>query len=359
MQILQVCHRYHPHVGGVETHVREISERLVKEGHEVIVATTDPTGKLPVEEMVNGVHVVRKRSIAPNEAFYVVPGMKSYIAKTHCDIIHAHNYHALPALSAALAKKDRAFVFTPHYHGSGQTLVRNILHIPYRHIGRRTFEKADRIVCVSEFEANMISKRYGGRFDSKTTIIPNGLNLDLLRSGSVVEKSAGSLLYVGRLEKYKGVQKILEALKFLPEHRLTVIGNGPYKEKLLKHAENLRVDGRVEWLQNLSGESLAEHYRSASLMINLSSFEAYGITVAEALAAGTKCIVATGTALEDFVDCDACIGISRSISAENLAELIRRHESRTQSTYSGRLLGWDDVTEQIINRVYLPLLEFH
>ena len=35
MKITQVCPRYHPYIGGIETHVREISERLVKRGFEL------------------------------------------------------------------------------------------------------------------------------------------------------------------------------------------------------------------------------------------------------------------------------------------------------------------------------------
>ncbi|MDI6640295.1 MAG: glycosyltransferase, partial [Methanocellales archaeon] len=70
MKIAQVCPRYHPDIGGVETHVKEISERLVKRGFEVEVICTDPTGRLPKHEMINGVKVTRFRSIAPNDAFF-------------------------------------------------------------------------------------------------------------------------------------------------------------------------------------------------------------------------------------------------------------------------------------------------
>ena len=51
MRIAQVCPRYSPYIGGVETHVEEISKRLVARGHEVTVITTDPSGKLPQSEI--------------------------------------------------------------------------------------------------------------------------------------------------------------------------------------------------------------------------------------------------------------------------------------------------------------------
>ena len=51
MKIIQVCQRYYPDIGGIETHVREISEMLVKRGYDIEVVCTDPTGKLPEKEI--------------------------------------------------------------------------------------------------------------------------------------------------------------------------------------------------------------------------------------------------------------------------------------------------------------------
>lgn len=128
MKIIQVCPRYYPDIGGVETHVKEISERLVKRGFEVEVVTTDPSGKLSKDDEINGVEVRRFRSLAPYDAYFFAPQIYFYLKKANCDLIHAHSYHALPAFFAALAKRDRTFVFTSHYHGKGHTVLRNILH---------------------------------------------------------------------------------------------------------------------------------------------------------------------------------------------------------------------------------------
>ncbi len=70
MNILQVCPRYFPDIGGVETHVQEISERLVRQGHHVEVVCTDPRGVHPSQDCINGVHVRRFRSFAPNETSF-------------------------------------------------------------------------------------------------------------------------------------------------------------------------------------------------------------------------------------------------------------------------------------------------
>jgi len=128
VKIAQICPRYYPDIGGVETHVKEISERLVKRGLDVEVICTDPTGKLHKHETINGVTVTRFRSFAPSEAYYFAPQIYFHLRNHRYGIIHAHSYHALPALFAALAKGGRRLIFTPHYHSEGHTIIRDLLH---------------------------------------------------------------------------------------------------------------------------------------------------------------------------------------------------------------------------------------
>ncbi|MCR3883216.1 MAG: glycosyltransferase family 4 protein [Methanothrix sp.] len=347
MKILQISPRYHPDIGGVETHVKEISERLAERGFEVEVVSTDPTGRLPENEIINGVAVRRFRSIAPDNAYFFAPQIYLYLKRARCDVIHAHGYHALPAFFAAMAKGDRKFVFTPHYHGRGHTPFRDLLHKPYRLIGSRIFEAADRVVCVSLFERGLLETDFdvpGERIERTT----NGINLDEFQCDAG-EKDLSKILYVGRLEEYKGVQHIIRALPHLGDRRLVVVGRGPYEGELKRLAEDLGVEERVEWLRDLSREELLDHYRSAGVFVMLSSFEAFGITVAEALASGTPCIVAEGSALEEFVDGKTCVGLSRPIVVDQLVERI--------GDLSGEVVGegdlrrdnirsWDEVADQ-------------
>ncbi len=61
MKIAQICPRFPPHIGGIETHVYEISKRLAKE-FDVEVLTTDPRGALADVECIGDVAVRRFRS---------------------------------------------------------------------------------------------------------------------------------------------------------------------------------------------------------------------------------------------------------------------------------------------------------
>ncbi len=342
MKIAEVCPRYGPYIGGIETHVEELSKRFVRNGHEVTVITTDPSGRLPKSGVIDGVEVVRFPVFAPGDAYYISPALRSYVKKAGgYDVVHAHGYHAFPAYFAASAKASK-FIFTPHYHGHGHTPLRNLLLKPYAFLGRRIFERADRVVCVSGFEKDLVCRDF--RCGDKVTVIPNGVNKAEFKDLEPYPKGLKVILYVGRLEEYKGVQYAIRALPFLPWHRLHVIGKGPYRDALVKEAEAAGVKDRVAFVSDQSRQDLLRWYATADVFVMLSKFEAYGITVAEALTAGAPCIVANGSALSEFA-CDSCRGVDLPVGGEELAEYI------AEARFGGmprNVLDWDDVSERVL-----------
>ncbi len=348
MKIAQVCPRYYPDIGGVETYVREISERLVKLGFEVEIICTDPTGKLPKEEIINGVRVTRFRSIAPGDAYFFSPQIYFYLRNHDYDLIHAHSYHAFPAMFAAFAKNKRRLIFTPYYHGGGHTPLRNLLHKPYKSIGRRILEMSDKLTCISEYERQKVILDFGIPLE-KIEKIPVGLNLEEFANLKHKIKTGGdrTLLYVGRLEKYKGIQHIIKALPHLSDFELEVIGKGPYENDLRKLAEKLKVTKRINWQRNMTREELLQQYASADVFLMLSTHESYGITVAEALASGVPCIVAMGSALEEFVDGETCSGLVSPIDIDKLVGLIKSMSKKSPARVKN-IMDWDDVVKELI-----------
>ncbi len=345
MRIAQVCPRYSPDIGGVETHVAEVSKRLVARGHDVTVITTDPSGKLPRSEMLDGVKVLRFPAFAPGDAYYLSPSMYSYLRKDHgFDIIHAHGYHAVPALFASYAKTGK-LIFTPHYHGHGHTWLRDLLLKPYKILANRIFAKADRVVCVSEYEKRLVCRDFPRSCD-KISVVPNGVNKAEFGLAEPWPKGLKIILYVGRLEEYKGVQYAIRALKFLPWHRLLVIGKGPYKEALLREAKDTGVQDKIAILEGQSRSDLLRWYATADVFVLLSTSEAYGITVAEALTAGVPCIVANGSALEEFADGDTCKSVDLPVNEETLAKLI---ESARFKEVPKSVLDWDQVADMLLD----------
>jgi glycosyltransferase involved in cell wall biosynthesis len=350
MRILQVCHRYFPYYGGVEEHVRQISERLAKR-NDVEVCTTDSSGALARTEVVNGVEVKRFDCYAPNNAYYFSPAMKRYLKKKSesFDIIHAHNYHAFPALYAAQTKKGNKLVFTPHYHSRGNTFFRSLLHRPYKFFGGQIFAKADRVICVSNYEKNLILENFG-KIEEKLVMIPNGVNFEEFRALKERKEDSHVVLTVGRLERYKGVQHLIEVLpKLESDVSLEIVGEGPYKSTLVKLAEDLSVENRVSFFEKLSRVDVLQKFVEAGVFALLSNRESYGMTVAEALLCGTPCIVANASALTEWVDNKNCYGLDYPIDQNRLKCLIEKLMGQRTSRLTTTLLDWKEVTEKLLN----------
>jgi glycosyltransferase involved in cell wall biosynthesis len=348
MTIAQVCPRYHPHIGGVETHVKEISERLVKRNIHVDVLTTDPNGDLLGYEEVNGVTVRRFRSWAPNEAYYFSGQLSKYIKENakNYDIIHAHSYHAFPSLYASRNKGETRLVFTPHYHGEGHTWLRTLLHKPYRYLGSEIFNNADKVISVSEYEKGLILRDFN--IDQKKIIvIPNGINKNEFKGLQKKEKDHRTILSVGRLEEYKGMQYLIQILPELEgDIHLEIVGRGTYQNKLSTMIRDLELQARVHIVQNIERGELLQRYADADLFALLSRNEAYGITVAEALAVGTPCIVVKTSALTEWVDNKNCFGVDVPIFLPDLKSQIKNVIGKRVSGVN--LLDWDDVSERVI-----------
>ncbi|MFA5397093.1 MAG: glycosyltransferase family 4 protein [Methanogenium sp.] len=345
MRIAQVCPRYYPAIGGVETIVKNISEQLITLGHTVDVITTDPTGRLPESEVINGVNVIRFKSFAPHEAFYIAPQIAKYFTHHKYGVIHAHNYHALPAFYASMGNKDSGFVFSPYYHGSAHTTFRNLLMTPYRVFGQHIFDVSTHVICISKCEAKLVERDF--EVKNKIDIIPPGIDIsDYIPR----EPDEHLLLYVGRLEEYKGVQYIVEALVNMPEYQLCIIGSGPYEAKLRALAIQVGVGNRIQWLHNIPRSELVQYYSRAGAAIMLSSHESFGISVAEALAFGVPCVVVDNenSALGEFIDHKSCFGVVYPNDIISLIDAIQ-YAAKHKKVERIQQVDWQSTVRNIYN----------
>ncbi|MCX8151728.1 MAG: glycosyltransferase family 4 protein [Archaeoglobaceae archaeon] len=348
MKLGYVTPSFYPQVGGVETHVYEIARRMKE--FEVEILTTDPSGKLSKHEEIEGMNIRRFRSFAPSNAYFFSVELRSFLKKhaKDYDLIHAHNFHALPALCAGLSDPKR-FILTPHYHGHGHSSFRDLLFRFYKFYAKKIFEIANSIICVSYFERSLILRDF--KVDrSKVHLIPNGVNFDFIKKNKIGNK----ILYVGRIEKYKGLDFVIKALKDLTEFELEIVGKGNYKNKIIKLAKELKVLDRIKFYQNLSREELVKKYSEASVLVLLSKFEAYGLVVAEALASKTPCVVAKTSALAEWVDDKNVFGINYPPDLNKLAELIKK--ASEVEVGDVRIPSWDEVAEKT-KEVYFEVIK--
>ncbi|MFF5294067.1 glycosyltransferase family 4 protein [Paractinoplanes globisporus] len=284
MRIGVVTSAYHPDVGGVETHCRRLCAALVAAGDQVEVLTQHATA---AEETLDGV-LVRRFPLTVSASNYRFSLALWKWLRAHAgryDLLHAHSYHALAALPAALTN-DTPLVFTPHYHGTGHSRLRAALHPIYRPVGRRIVARSNRLICVTRTERELLIRHFPEAAE-RMVIIPNGT--DPVRVVEPIEDGPGrSILCVGRLERYKRVDRVIRAMRHLPDdHRLDVVGAGPAREELEQLAGRLGLDGRrVMFHGRLPDDAFAGRMAVAAAAVSASAHEAFGMAVADALTAG-------------------------------------------------------------------------
>jgi glycosyltransferase involved in cell wall biosynthesis len=299
MKIAHVVPSYYPNIGGIETHVREIATRLVKR-HEVEIITADLSGSLKKIETHNGVKITRFPSVIFKKTLFFSPAIQPYLRENQYDILHAHNYHAFPALFASKITQNN-LVFNPHYHGRGSSLLTSILLKPYSLLGKNIFHQARKIICDSEYEQNLVLKDFN--IDEKRiSVIPSGISLDTISRAEPYQMDEPVVLYIGRIDKYKNIDLTVKMMKFLPEFKFYIIGrSGNYKQNISHLVRRLNLTDRIHILDAVSDEEKYRWLKSCSLFINLSDTEAFGISVLEALAAGKSVIVNNTGGLQEFV----------------------------------------------------------
>lgn len=353
MKIIQVCHAFYPRIGGVESYVYEISKRLAKK-YDVYVYTTDPTGKLPKEELIDGIKVRRFKSIAPNDAYFLSIPLYFNIKNEHCDILHANSFSAFPSFLAYLAinRRTKKFIFTPHFHPVGSTPLRTFLHKFYDPIQKKLFDRADKVVCLTNYEKDLVHKKFNIPFE-KIEVIPNGITPEEFRIKKPAKQFDFEILYVGRIEKYKNIHKVFPALKSLLQRHpdtdihFTIIGKGPYKSKLNKLARKFNISNIISYEQDLSRKDLIERYKRADVFVMPSEYEAFCITVLESIASQTPVVISNLPTIKEFAPKNGSFVFRNTFELRDILEYIMQNRPKFEFEYER--YSWDNVTKKVEN----------
>ncbi|MEO8285774.1 MAG: glycosyltransferase family 4 protein [Chloroflexota bacterium] len=348
LRVLQATARYFPFTGGVETHVYEVARRLAERGMDVTVLSTDPTGKLPTNEQQDGVNVVRVRAWPNKEDLYMAPGLYDVIVNGGWDVVHCQGIHTLaaPLIMYAAWKAKIPFVVTFHTGGHSSPLRHAIRGIQWQ-ILRPLLARADRLIGVSRFEADLFRTRLhlpGKKF----RVIPNGSNLPRPEQPLPASGEEDTLIVsVGRLERYKGHQRVIAALPHLleqrPDARLRIIGSGPYEDALRTQVQQLGLTDRVEIgaIASTDRGAMASAVSRASLAVLLSDYEAHPIAVMEALSLGVPMLVADTSGLSEIAEQGLATAIPLNSTPIQIAQAINEQLQNPAALHSLELPTWD------------------
>lgn len=366
LRIGLISPRYAPAVGGVERHVEELGKGLIERGFDVEVITTDPTGRLPGQEVCDGVPVRRFRTVGGDGVYFLAPSLGAWLLKnaSRFDLLHAHSYHTPLALQTAIASwhTGTPFIVTPHYHGTGHSHVRRLLHVPYRPIGKWLIRRAEAVVCVSRAECDLIRSHFGDDVPCRT--IPNGVALNAFWNAKVGKGSTDEfvVLCVGRLEDYKRVDRLIDALPYLPPSAsIAIVGVGRARHGIEKRAKKLGVLDRVLFLGQLPQEQLLKWFRTADVFASLSAREAFGLTLLESAASGAAVVASDIPAHREVAGMlppDRVVLVREKCEPMELAAIIRRaHVSRHGlSAIDCGLPTWDQMVSRVA-QCYVDVLE--
>lgn len=288
-----ISHRYAPDVGGVERVVEEQARELLRRGVPVEVITCDPLQRLPRTEVLDGVLVRRFPTVARDSVYYVAPQLGVWLLRHagRFSVLHTHAFHTPLAFQSALAARawNVPLFVSPHYHGTGHTRLRSWLHIPYRPFAWWTLHTASHVLCNTRTEHDLVRRHFGAGV--KVSVVPNGVDTEALASAREPTPRNGragiEVLSVGRLDGYKAIDRLVQAVPYLPAgSHLRLVGDGSHRRELERQVHALGISDQVRFFGRVSREDLLTHYGSADVFASLSRYESFGLAVLEGGVAG-------------------------------------------------------------------------
>jgi len=363
LQVLQVSPRYFPNIGGVETIVQKISEKLAENGVRVAVYSVDLDHGMKKQEEINGVLVTRFNPLIRDPFFIPEPRFVSALQQEQADIIHVHNIHVFPPFLVGLFKRrEQRLLLQPHYHRYGQSPIRNSLLKLYRYVlNKLVFPRIDLVVVNSFYEKRIICEDFPG--SRNVVLIPEGMDVDEIKAvkRSLVEPKR--ILYVGGLRRYKNVDKIIEGFalqirKTGENLKLVIVGDGREYPFLAGLARNLGVEDFIEWKRNLSRQQLLQEYAKASVFVLLSQLESFSRVVYDALLMSVPVVVLNHGATEYLVKAGFAEGVN-SLGPEEIADALLKAATKTYPKISDgpdTFLKWEEYSDKL-DDIYHKLIE--
>jgi len=283
--------------GGVTAHVAQLARALGRSGHEVqVLAPHSPSRDFQDSDLLvpfgRSVPLPSGGSTARvTLSWWLYPKIRALLKKEQFDIIHLHE-PMVPILPLCVLEFSKSVnVGTFHASYSRQHLYR-----AFQPIIKRWQKRLHGSIAVSPAARRYVNNTFPGEYE----IIPNGIDYKHFSANVAplpqYQDGKLNILFVGRLEKRKGLRYLLEAyskLKWeMPNTRLIVVGPGnPDKESYrILSSHGLRD---VEFAGRVSYDELPRYYATADIFCSpATGGESFGIVLLEAMSAG-KPVVAS------------------------------------------------------------------
>ncbi|WP_053644105.1 MULTISPECIES: glycosyltransferase family 4 protein [unclassified Streptomyces] len=342
--------------GGVQFHIRDLAEHLIRLGHEVsVLAPADDETPLPpyVVSAGRAVPVPYNGSVARlNFGFLSAARVRRWLYDNAFDVVHIHEPTS-PSLGLLTCWAAQGPIVAT-FHTSNPRSRAMIAAYP---ILQPALEKISARIAVSEYARRTLVEHLGG----DAVVIPNGVDVDFFARAEPKEEWQGETLgFIGRIdEPRKGLPVLMKALPRIlterPGARLLVAGRGDEEEAVASLPREMR--SRVEFLGMVSDEDKARLLRSVDVYVAPNTGgESFGIILVEAMSAGAPVLAADLDAFAQVLDQGGAGELFANEDADALADAAirllgdekRRKELSTRGSAHVRRFDWSTVGADVL-----------
>jgi glycosyltransferase involved in cell wall biosynthesis len=326
MRILIHSPAFLPAIGGLEINTAALAQSLAAMGDAVAVVTRTPADR----EVANTYSVVRN------------PSSREFLSWTKWAEVVLHQNLSLRGLWPLLFVR-RPLVVSHHSW--------------YRRVnGRKGFRDfVKRFVVRRATGSIAVSQAIAQEIGGSTVVVENGFRDELFRLEPTTPRDR-ELLFVGRLVSDKGADTLLRALRQLRDQalrpRLTVVGDGPEMEALVRLANELDITSQVTFAGCVVDEELAGTYRRHEIIVVPSLYEEpFGIVALEGIASGCVAVGSSGGGLPSAIGACGLVfpngdvnalatTLTRVLTSRELREQLRSHrETHVAAHAERRMVG--------------------
>ncbi|HEV8616275.1 MAG TPA: glycosyltransferase [Methylomirabilota bacterium] len=316
MRIALFTNNYLPFCGGVTVSVETLRAGLEARGHEAWVMAPRFPGTAE-----HGPRVVRYPSIPATTypefplAIPYSPRITRLVQALDIDIFHAHHPFLLGPAAARLARRlGRPLVFTYHTryekYAHYVPATRALVEAAAVRLSTRFARHADAVIAPSALVHDELRRR---GVDRAIGVVPTGVDLEHFRPGdrAAARRALGVdaldplVLYVGRLDREKSVDRVLLAFEriagTIPAARLLLVGQGTQAERLRALAAALNCAPRIRFLGVRPHATLAVCYQAADVFLFASETETQGLVLAEAAACGLPAVAVSAPGCDEVI----------------------------------------------------------
>ncbi|GBC70061.1 D-inositol 3-phosphate glycosyltransferase [archaeon HR01] len=355
-------------LGGGERLVEVMGDLLAKKGFEVAYVTISPkigrtyyASSSPVYsiELISTVPTILKAYVRPALAF--IETLRC-VASFKPDYIILSTDHAIGFLVKRLTRRRvLIYVHWPEYLFRRKTsLLHRIYFAVVDYLEKLSIRSADSILTNSRYTLKALSKVYprvGGR------VAYPGVDTEFFRPHN---KKANTVLVVSRITPVKKIEFALKVhahlLKNIPDATLVVAGSlspsdKPYLDRLISMVESLGTGDKVQFMLDVSEETLAGLYGASQIFLYPRPDEHFGMVVVEAISAGAVPVVPDSGGPSEIVritGCGVALPPDVEVWAETIASLLSEPDKLSAMSKAGRgtverLFTWENFIDVVVS----------